>query len=629
MVEATSRPKLAQVSPERTGIEVSVPAPYPAEQAKEKGLGEEEKPRELAPFERLNEDISENNKNLKESLTEFLVGKRTGEQFGAVMETYEDSLFKLNDYLNSQLDPKSFDERESAEFKKYWTSNNLLNSLRKRLRDKEKPTPLLTRYFLAQHYAETLKGEEGSREPGGRVRLLNKLKEQELLQVEATEKGARRVEPSELRPGAKHYELVSLFNPNTGRRGHFLYWLGEGKVIVEEVDQNGENIGKSFTLEGSATTPKQAEALIYWDIRSYEEKGLQITRNVPLTQETAGKAGSKLPVGEEKEVKREVRLIRTLENKHTNIEDAWLNFEDAQEKIKRSLESAPHKKTVFGPSLEYRKEKYAELVEIALKELNTFLSTEVTDKKAGDNGEDFMKFTELGQRLSELDQSLSKLHEEKFKTASLKEEREKLLKEYGRVLEERYDLFRGIVTQRVTAKTPEVSGEITQATLQEKPQIPIKTAKIKTGLDEVISEKPAERPAEKSKEAVFFPPLPPLEPPKTGDSEEFLSNLKRLRNFVVENYGVLPELDSTRRVRRKGFAKLLRKNHLPGDSLIFFSTNQFRTGMPRGWIVSNQLNNENLLKQPGFEEKVIRDLMRNATPKIPNLNPSIVVFSKS
>lgn len=628
MVEITPPPKRNLVPPEGDVT--------PKETVQEKRVEAQE-----PSLEQLSEAVSANNKKLGRSFEEFIAGRETGWQFEEVLNQYTNSLFELNGHLNSQLPPELVESGHNEDFDNYWTLNDILNSLAQDLSNKE--TPLRNRFVLAKRYYETLmKGhkvkekKEEYRFTEGRLGLFERLQKQGISEagkiraaIPELEGKPEQPEPSELRPGAKHYELVSLFNPNTGRRGHFLYWLGEGKVIVEEVGQNGENIGKSFTLEGSATTPEQAEALIYWDIRSYEEKGLQITRNVPLTQETAGKAGSKLPVGEEKEVKREVRLIRTLENKRANIEDAWLNFEDAQEKIKRSLESAPHKKTVFGPSLEYRKEKYAELVEIALKELNTFLSTEVTDKKAGDNGEDFMKFTELGQRLSELDQSLSKLHEEKFKTASLKEERDKRLKEYGRVLEERYDLFRRIVTQRVTAKTPEVSGEITQAALQEKPQIPIKTAKIKTGLDEVISEKPTERPAEKSKEAVFFPPLPPLEPPKTGDSEEFLSNLKRLRNFVVENYGVLPELDSIRRVRRKGFAKLLRKNYLPGDSLIFFSTNQFRTGMPRGWIVSNQLNNENLLKQPGFEEKVIRDLMRNATPKIPNLNPSIVVFSKS
>lgn len=142
-------------------------------------------------------------------------------------------------------------------------------------------------------------------------------------------------------------------------------------------------------------------------------------------------------------------FIERVRERRENVEDAWLNLEEAR-RAEKGYQS--HRRTVIGPTPTYRiirEEKgYEPLLETAVREQETslfafsrYLERMVATKNPADDPGLFERYRGLGEELRRLSQ-------EGEGPAQLPEERMWFLKEYDRVLDERLRVCLELSRQR-------------------------------------------------------------------------------------------------------------------------------------------------------------------------------------
>lgn len=463
----------AQVIPPE-GMEIISPRPAEPKPEKKpeiitvvaKELASAPETQELTPLEKLKQDVSLNREKLEASFEDFINRDQTGEQLEETLDRYTTSLFALNRFLNRQINPESIRPGFSEASDEYWSSNDTLKSLEKDLGDKK--TALRTRYLLAQDYFETLTGRGEDMGRGNRTELFNRLLKQRTPSQIKVGKIEAKVSPQEegaKKPGrpeffgvpldAKHYEFVGTFNPKTGKGGHFIYFWAGGEVKLRALDEGGRELGNEFVVKSKVDSLEEVNSLIQEDVKKYETKGLQITRNVLLE------------IFEETRRKELQGLTLRLKGKREKFTEALENYEDARLNYRQAKE-APQKErpsTIWAPSRQNRIENVywkslktatreqkeaVPALEKALLAFNSYLDKNVRVEALGGDKDLFERYQRLGGELEKL--------QEKSKVAKTRQ-KVNFLREFDRLFNDRLGVFIQITEQRGLNLGPAVKQE--------------------------------------------------------------------------------------------------------------------------------------------------------------------------
>lgn len=169
-------------------------------------------------------------------------------------------------------------------------------------------------------------------------------------------KAQDKIRPSDLRPQAQFYELVSARNPKTNKSGHYLYWWNKERkeANIEEVDMGGMRVENAPVIQRQARFPKEARRKVTKDINAQRGKGLEVKRHLSIDRKLFNEGrmtqGILIPYYE-----------ALLEDRRSNIDEAWQYYNEAKKKAdtekEREKKGEVTRKSVSGPSASSRFQK--------------------------------------------------------------------------------------------------------------------------------------------------------------------------------------------------------------------------------------------------------------------------------
>jgi hypothetical protein len=184
-----------------------------------------------------------------------------------------------------------------------------------------------------------------------------------------------------------------------------------------------------------------------------------------------------------------------------------------------------------------------------------------------------------------------------------------------------------LTTETILSNTERVAYELMAVIQQKDPNLP---APDKVVFQEKVAVEATPAPtAEKKK----FPPLPRLEPPKTGAFKEMKANLETLAKYVETISGqIVPRFGSWGGLRPEEFKQLRQELNLPSDTLIAWLPPGHR-GNPfteKGYWISGgtSVSNKLLTTDPRMPFIIVRDMMAAAYSQNPFLVPPMPLAGK-
>jgi hypothetical protein len=282
-----------------------------------------------------------------------------------------------------------------------------------------------------------------------------------------------KIRPSDLRPQAQFYELVSARNPKTRANLHRLYWWNKGKseLTLEEVDARGRRIQDTSVVHFEANSSQSARKKITDDINIQRGKGIEIKRHQSFDRKEFDKGrkieGILIPYYKELIKDRD----RFAEEASQYYQAAKKSAEEAKE---REKSGRVYRKSVSGPSAKAKLKKQENNFKLALKEwesglkfFNLYLNQRFRfiDPTVSDDP--------LYREYSRLDRELEDIRQ-LVKTDSL-DEKYLLLKDYEELLTKKLEAHHKIADEKGYIPVKEIPEEllIGEKPKEKKKEVPI------------------------------------------------------------------------------------------------------------------------------------------------------------